>query len=274
MKKIILMLSVGIFLYSCDSSKKVPNELITKIQKSYNEDINLDEQENFNKNVNSNKNVKRKKGLFKRKPKLAEVKEPTLNDSVTLPNWITNKEYVSENVDAIKYKPALLLGALVKKLDENRFEIYSVTYNVRSEDEVPVLSKIEKPTNFFEQTFDQSTRFNSDFIIGGASIGNEEIMKLTYTETNYGNLEKYDEVKLNNLRTTINDIQGVNKKDWAIIRGVVLLDCTSSKSQKTEMNANIKASWITANGEYFKQTGNTNNFRLLSIDLENLFLNP
>ena len=40
------------------------------------------------------------------------------------------------------------------------------------------------------------------------------------------------------------------------------------------MNANIKASWITANGEYFKQTGNTNNFRLLSIDLENLFLNP
>ena len=81
-------------------------------------------------------------------------------------------------------------------------------------------------------------------------------------------------MKLNNLRTTINDIQGINKKDWAIIRGVVLLDCTSSKSQKTEMNANIKASWITANGEYFKQTGNTNNFRLLSIDLENLFLNP
>ena len=183
MKKIILMLSFGICLYSCDSSKKVPNELIAKIQESYNEEVNLDEQENFNKNVNSNKNFKRKKGLFKRKPKLAEVKEPTLDDPVTLPNWITNKEYVSENVDAIKYKPALLLGALVKKLEDNRFEIYSVTYNVRSEDEVPVLSKIEKPTNFFEQTFDQSTRFNSDFIIGGASIGNEEIMKLTYTET-------------------------------------------------------------------------------------------
>ena len=71
MKKIILMLSFGICLYSCDSSKKVPNELIAKIQESYNEEVNLDEQENFNKNVNSNKNFKRKKGLFKRKPKLA-----------------------------------------------------------------------------------------------------------------------------------------------------------------------------------------------------------
>ena len=255
MKNLILMILTILVLVSCTNEKKVPKELKTKIKNEYN-------------GTNTSDN----KSLFKRRPKLSEVKECTLVDTVRLPDWIANKRYVTENVDAIKYKPAFLLGALTKVYDDGSFEIYSVTYNVRLKDDFPVLTKIEKPTNFYEQTFNENTRFNSSFIIGGAYVENEQIVKVTYTETNYGILEKYDKEKIEELRKTILSIEGANLKDWAIISGVVLLDCTSSKNQKTEISANVKASWITSDGGFYKQTGNTDNFRLLSIDLENLFL--
>ncbi len=261
MKNFLLLLCVAISIVSCTNDNKIPKDLIAKIADGYKVEKPQGDSLSF---VN--------KGIFKRNPKLAEVKEPTQGDSVALPTWIINKKYVSENADAIKYNPALLLGALVKKYDDGSFEIYSVTYNVRIKNEIPVLTKVEKPINFFEQTFNQNTRFNSNFIIGGLSVGLDETVKITYNETNYGNLEKYDEEKIEELRKTIVNIEGANKKDWAIIRGVVLLDCTSSKFQKTEISANVKASWITADGGFYKQLGTTDNFRLLSIDLENLFL--
>jgi hypothetical protein len=261
MKKLLLVFCVVISIVSCTTEKKVPNDLIKKIADSYKEEKMQGDSLSFAPTK-----------IFKRNPKLAEVKEPTSQDSITLPSWIINKKYVSENADAIKYNPALLLGALAKKYNDGTFEIYTVTYNVRIKNEIPVLTKIEKPINFFEQTFNQNTRFNSNFIIGGLSVGLDETVKITYTETNYGNLEKYDEEKIEELRKTIVNTEGANKQDWAIIRGVVLLDCTSSKFQKSEISANIKASWITADGGFYKQLGTTDNFRLLSIDLENLFL--
>lgn len=212
------------------------------------------------------------KGFFSKKPKLSAVVEPTESDTLKLPNWISNKRYITENADAIKYEPEFLMGSLTRLYQEDTFEVYPVTYNVRIDNEPPELSKIDKPVNFFEQTFNSLTRFNSNFLIGGITISKNEILKVTYTETNYVILKKYDDVKLKNLRNEINKIGGANLKDWAIVTGIVILDCTYSKNIKTQADANIKASWLSADGEFYKQTDDTNNFRLVSIDLENLFL--
>ncbi len=268
-KGLLFIVIVLIFSISCNDtksdSKKVPADLKIQIEQSYPRKMSTHNESAESIDV---------KGIFKSKPKLSKVKEPTKQDSVKLPNWIINKKYISENADAIKNNPALLIGALARTYDDGRFDIFPVTYNVRLESDLLVLSKNDKPTNFYEQTYDNNTRFNADFIIGDISIGNEEIVKVTYSETNYGNLEKYDETKLSNLRNTILNINGANLKDWSIVRGVVVLDCTSTKNMKTEANAKLNASWISSGGSFYKQTGNTDNFRLISIDLESLFLLP
>ncbi len=242
-------------LVSCNNADELPRDLKEKIEKSY-----------------EPANLKSAKGLFGKTPKLSQVKEPTPNDPATLPDWISNKSYITENVDALKYNPSLLVGALVKLEPDGKFDIYSVTYNVRSDGELTEMSKVEKPLNFYEQTFNSNSRFNSDFLIGGASISNDQVLKITYAETNYINLTKYDSRKIDTLRENIKGIPGANLKDWAIIRGIVILDCTYSKSTKTAADANVKASWISADGAFFQQKDNTNNFRLVSVDLENLFL--
>jgi hypothetical protein len=135
-------------------------------------------------------------------------------------------------------------------------------------------SNIEKPVNFYEQTFSSGTRFDANFIIGGASVKTDEVIKVTYTETNYALLKAFDQDKLDKLRAIIEGTPGANLNDWSIIRGVVILDCTSSKYLKADAEAGVKASWISTDAGYHKQTENTNNFRLISIDLENMFLNP
>ena len=218
------------------------------------------------------------RSLFGKKdrPKLSEVTAAPKANPPTLPDWIANKQYVTENVDALKYEPALMLGALVRKYDDGTFQDYSVTYNVRKPDAKPEVSTVETPTNFFEQTFDQKAGFNASFIIGGVSLQTEEMVKVTYTETNYANLREYDVERLEMIRGQIKEelpsIPGAKKGDWAIIRGVVVLDCTYSKHQKTEIDAQVQASWVSLDGSFYKQEGTTNNFRLISIDLEPLFL--
>ncbi|WP_419486693.1 hypothetical protein [Chryseobacterium bernardetii] len=266
-----LLLFIAIYpSFSSAQSKTVPEELKKRIQFGYQVDkLVLDSN---NKKAASEKDTMFNLGLFSKKPKLNDVKEPTEADPVKLPDWISNKKYVTENVDALKYEPTLLVGGLVKIYPNGSFDIYTVTWNVSDSKYSPELNQIEKPTNFYEQTFDNKTRFNSDFLIGGVSISTDEMVKTTYTETNYVNLKKYDTEKLKNLRDYIKTIPGADLKDWAIIRGVVILDCTNSKSLKLDANANVTASWISANGSFYRQQGNTNNFRLISIDLENLFL--
>lgn len=250
--------------------KTVPDELKKRIQFGYQADkLNLGDN---TQKANSEKDKMTNLGLFSKKPKLKEVKEPTEADPIKLPEWISNKKYVTENVDALKYEPTLLVGGLVKIYPNGSFDIYTVTWNVSDTKYSPELNQIEKPTNFYEQTFDSKTRFNSDFLIGGVSISADEMVKTTYTETNYVNLKKYDSEKLKNLREYIKTIPGADLKDWAIIRGIVILDCTNSKSVKMEADAKVSASWISADGSFYQQKGSTNNFRLISIDLENLFL--
>lgn len=211
-----------------------------------------------------------------KRPKLSEVKPPANGLKVGLPDWIAKKQYITENVDALKYEPALMLGALVRMYEDGSFQDFSVTMNVRKDGVRPEVSSIEKPTNFFEQTFDRASGFDSDFIIGGVSIGHEEMVKVTYTETNYANLTEYDTHRMGQIRdqiqTQVQQISGASLKDWAIIRGVVILDCTYSKHQKTEAKATANASWVSVGGQFFQQQGQTNNFRLVSIDLEPLFL--
>jgi hypothetical protein len=263
---IVLITSQNIY----SQSDKVPDDLKMKILMGYKLD-SLSRQNNSNKNNKIFEDVMAV-GIFKRKPKLREVKEPTTNDTIKLPDWISNKKYVTDNVDALKYEPTLLVGGLVKTSEDGSFDVYTVTWNISDTKVSPELSQIEKPTNFYEQTFDSSTRFNSDFLIGGASVALDEVVKITYTETNYVNLVKYDTEKLENLRKYILTIPGADLNDWAIIRGVVILDCTNSKSVKMEADTNVSASWISASGSFYQQEGNTNNFRLISIDLENLFL--
>ncbi|MEM9987640.1 MAG: hypothetical protein AAF804_21325, partial [Bacteroidota bacterium] len=49
----------------------------------------------------------------KDRPKLSEVSSAPGATPPKLPDWIANKQYITENVDALKYEPALMLGALV-----------------------------------------------------------------------------------------------------------------------------------------------------------------
>ena len=254
-RNLIFAFFLCVLLGSCSNNNDVPKDLINFVKKSYEKNQQLNQ-----------------KGLFDKKPKIGEVIAATQLDPQKLPDWIAKKQYITENADAIKYEPILVIGALARLYNDGTFDVYPVTYNVRLDNELPELSKIGKPVNFYEQTFNSSTRFNADFLIGGLSIGNDEILKVTYTETNYINLKKIDAKKLESLRTAIKDIPGTNLKDWAIIRGVVILDCTYSRNTKTDANTNVKASWVSTDGAFFKQTTNTDNFRLISIDFENLFL--
>lgn len=270
---ILLLFTSLVHLTSFSQNQAVPEELKAKIKFGYEID-KLVANDAKSQKGNTEKSKWNGMGLFSKKPKLSEVKEITESDSVKLPDWITNKRYVTENVDALKYEPTLLVGGLVKIYPNKSFDIYTVTWNVSADNYSPELSQVEKPTNFYEQTFDNKTRFNSDFLIGGVSISLDEVVKTTYTESNYVNLKKYDIAKLKNLRDYIKSIPGADLKDWAIIRGVVILDCTYSKSVKNQADTKVSASWISANGNFYRQNGNTNNFRLVSIDLENLFLTP
>lgn len=264
--KVLLMFYFLIPLSSFSQNKTLPLELRAKIKFGYETDKLTSDSKSLKENTLNNL------GLFSKKPKLKEVKEPTDVDPIKLPEWIANKKYVTENVDALKYEPTLLVGGLVKIYPNGSFDVYTVTWNVSDTKYSPELNQIEKPTNFYEQTFDSKTRFNSDFLVGNATISSDEMVKTTYTETNYVNLKKYDTEKMKNLRDYIKSIPGADLKDWAIIRGVVILDCTYSKSVKMEADAKVTASWISANGSFYQQNGSTNNFRLISIDLENLFL--
>ncbi|REC50642.1 MULTISPECIES: hypothetical protein [Chryseobacterium] len=267
---LLLLLALAVPSLSFGQNKAVPEELKRKISSGYQADklvLNRNDQKASTELSNMSNLF-----LFSKKPKLQDVKEPTATDPVILPDWIANKKYVTQNVDALKYEPTLLVGGLVKLYANGSFDVYTVTWNVSDSNYSPELSQIQKPTNFYEQTFDSKTRFNSDFLIGGVSIADDEMVKATYIESNYVNLKKYDTEKLKNLRDYIKGIPGADLKDWAIIRGVVILDCTNSKSSKVTADANVKASWISANGSFYQQKGNTNNYRLISIDLENLFL--
>ncbi|MEN5380700.1 hypothetical protein [Sphingobacterium kitahiroshimense] len=270
----LIILFIFISFTSLSQVKTLPNELKQKIRLSYIADKILNKSINIESIGSSEKNKMNSFGLFSKKPKLKDVKEPIATDSLKLPDWIANKKYVTENVDAIKYEPSLLLGSLVKVYNDGSFDIYSSTWNISDPKSKHELNQLLKPSNFYEQTYDNKTRFNSDFLVGGISINTDEMVKITYTETNYVNLKKYNETKLKELRTYITSIKGAELKDWAIIRGVVILDCTNSKSTKMEADANATASWVSAKGSFFQQTGSTNNFRLVSIDLENLFLEP
>ncbi|BDU25182.1 hypothetical protein [Flavobacterium sp. GSB-24] len=249
MKKTILLLTLVFLIIACDDTKKVPADILNRIKDSYTT-----------------------KSLTGKKIKLSEVKSPTAADATVLPTWISNKMYVTENADALKYNPAALIGSLIRLYPNGEFEVFPVTYNVRIENELPELTSIAKPINFYEQTFTSSTRFNADFVVGGINIESDEMMKISYTETNYINLEKFDSKKLENLKNEIKAIPNSNLKDWAIVRGIVLTDCAYTKHKQAQADANVKASWLSANTKFYRQTGNSDNFRLLSIDKESLFL--
>lgn len=271
---LIIFLLLPTLVLSQENSNELPEGLKNKILLGYQFDrVNEGDTLGFkNKDSNWSQTKMNFENIFSRRPKLDKVKEPTKADSLVIPTWISKKQYVTDNVDAIKYEPSLLIGGLVKVFPDGTFEVYTVTWNVRKPNYPMEVSQIEKPTSFYEQTFDSKTRFNSDFLIGGLSIGAEEIVKTTYTETSYLNLKDYDIQKIESLRDYIKSISGANLQDWAIIKGIVILDCTNSKSKKMEADANANASWISANGSFYQQSGSTNNFRLISIDLENLFL--
>lgn len=207
----------------------------------------------------------------KRRPKLSEV-TTTPSEPVKLPDWILKKRYVTENVDALKYEPAILVGALVRLYEDNSFQDYATTYNVKDDAYPPEMIKVETPSNFYEEVFNSSTNFNANFVIGGLSVAVDEVLKVNYTETNYAILNRYDQEKIEKLRAEILKHDVAELKDWALVRGVVILDCTYTRNKKTAASADVSASWVSIGGDFFKQEGNTNNFRLVSIDLEPLFL--
>ena len=133
-----------------------------------------------------------------RRPKLSEV-ATTPAEPIKLPDWILKKRYVTENVDALKYEPAILVGALVRLYEDGSFQDYATTYNVKDDNFPPEMIKVETPSNFYEEVFNNSTSFNANFVIGGLSIALDEVLKITYTETNYAILKKYDQEKIDRL---------------------------------------------------------------------------
>lgn len=210
-------------------------------------------------------------GLDKKRPKLSDViAAPT--EPAKLPEWILRKKYVTENVDALKYEPAILAGALVRMFPDGSFQDYATTYNVKDDNFPPEMIKVETPSNFYEEVFDSNTSFNANFVIGGLSIAHDEVLKITYTETNYAILKKYDHDKIEKIRAEIEKHENAQLSDWALVRGVVILDCTYNRNKTTSFDANLNANWVSLGGKLFKQEGNTNNFRLVSIELEPLFL--
>ena len=215
------------------------------------------------------------KGLLKKKrPKLTEVKEPTLRDSLVLPDWISSKRYITDDADAVKYEPTLLIGNLVRLFDDGTYKVYRIGKSIVPLDALPELRNIEKPTNFYEEEFDQNTRFNAGFVIGGVTLENNQLLKVTYTETNFVNLKNYDEQKLKDLKQEVSELiesSGGKVEDWAIIKGIVVLDCTYAKHERSSADLTVKASWLSSDNSFYRQTEKTNNFRLISIDLEDLF---
>lgn len=207
----------------------------------------------------------------RRRARIEEVKEATPYDPQQLPDWITSKKYVTENIDAIKYEPSLLIGALARIYADTAFEVYPITQNVKKDGDFPELNWIETPTNYYEQTFEQNSRFNTNFLVGKASIGTNKALRVSYKETAYIVLKEFDIAKLENIRSVITANENLNKEDFAIVRGLVIVDCTNSTYSKLEGEVEGSFKFISVGGQLHKEEGVENNFRMISVDLEPLF---
>jgi hypothetical protein len=129
---LFLTLVVSSILFSCSPSPSPEAAMATESS-----EMKLDDLPDFVlQSYSDEKNAE----IKRRKPKLSEVNEATPADPLKLPDWIDSKRYVAENVDAIKYEPVELVGALVRTYSDGTFDIYSVTNNIKSSSRPPVLS--------------------------------------------------------------------------------------------------------------------------------------
>lgn len=189
-----------------------------------------------------------------------------------MPKWITDKQYVTENVDAIKYEPSVLIGAIVRRYDDDSFIVYTAS-NIRKGDVIPQLEVIDNPVNFFEKTFGSNAKINSSFAIGSITIEHNQALRISYTETNYLIAKETDNELKSKLKAEILENNPVaNKSDWAFVRGLVTLDC--SRTIFTDLGGEVEAnaSFVSVGTKLYRKSSETNNFRLISIDLEQLWV--
>lgn len=70
LKKILLLLLLGLFLYSCDKDEAIDSELQERNSNLITEDLAMTIAKNFNFETNSNLQLKKKLTLHKRKSRL------------------------------------------------------------------------------------------------------------------------------------------------------------------------------------------------------------
>src|SRR5690606_35489360 len=96
MKNIFPILVLTFFFHSCKQETK--SEFETVVDNSY------------NSNLEEASDAKNMSLLKRRRAKISEVPNDPQAAEVELLKWITDKQYVTENVDAIKYEPSVLIG--------------------------------------------------------------------------------------------------------------------------------------------------------------------
>lgn len=208
----------------------------------------------------------------KRKAKISEVPVDPQATEIELPKWITDKQYVTENVDAIKYEPSVLIGAIVRRYDDDSFVVFTAS-NIRKGDVIPQLEVIENPVNFYEKTFSSNAKINSSFAIGSITIEDNQALRISYTETNYLIAKETDnDLKLKLKVEILENNRLANKSDWAFVRGLVTLDCSRTVFTDKGGEIAVNASFVSVGAKLYQKSSETNNFRLISIDLEPLWL--
>lgn len=257
MKSIFPILILAFFFHSCSLEKK--SEFETFVSDSYNSDLEeIDDSET-------------KSLLKRRRAKISEVPINPQATEVELPKWITDKQYVTENVDAIKYEPSVLIGAIVRKYEDSSFVVFTAS-NIRKGDVIPKLEVIENPVNFYERTFSNNAKVNGSFAIGSINILSNQALRIAYTETNYLVAKETDNDLKAKLKAEILENRSANKSDWAFVRGIVTLDCSYTMFMDMGGDVAANASFVSVGAQLYQKSSETNNFRLISIDLEPLWL--
>lgn len=273
MKPHLFLISVvGLFLLNSCNDKK-PSIADKKVQEAFVDLIKQESQGEFSTQEDEEEKLDRKIFGKKRRVKLDEVKSPTQQDTVRHPEWLTNKTYVT-SFDAAKYRPSVLLGSIVKRVSDNEFSIFSLTQNVIKPGQSVEIEFLDQPTQFYEYTFTNNTRFNGDFFIGGITIEANQVLRTSYTETGFGLLDisQIDRESLRKIRAKLESDPDVNLSDWFILKGIVTVDCINTAYVETDFNADVNASWVSLDAGSYQKSERTNNYRLVSMDLEPLFL--
>ncbi len=264
MKKLLFTLAVSLMLFSCGQEKDV--QLLSEfVNDSYKySGINaLQDDPEFEAEKSRRRN---------RRARISEVPVDQNIPEPELPEWITDNQYVTSNIAAIKYKPSVLIGAIVRKYEDGSFEVATAS-NIRKGNILPEFKIVEKPLNFYERTFSNVASLNASFVIGSVNIESDEALKIAYTETSYLIAESTDEQKKEKYKAEILDNPDAKKSDWAFVRGIVTVDCSYSRYKSLGGNVSANASFVSVGLELYQKQGETNNFRLVAIDIESLWLN-